>query len=274
MGVQRLWNKPDVTAMLRLVRRLHEVRPAAAHRRRTLLDGLRELARGAAAIGVAREHRPAADHDRRDPTGDGEDHTGGIAKPVLLGLDADDVRPLVTAVTDGELHDPALEKLLRRARGRASGTTVTLTRRDLVADDRWYASPHVTTVRRPAGLDDAIYSAHVLAPGRAAVVCVWRAWGDRRPFGPRDRHLVDLLHHESAWVYRDAAPRAAVDALPLSPREKQTLWNLLAGRGEKQIATQMGLSVNTVHHYVKALYRHFDVSSRAELLARWMERGG
>jgi DNA-binding CsgD family transcriptional regulator len=60
----------------------------------------------------------------------------------------------------------------------------------------------------------------------------------------------------------------------LSPREKQTLWKLLAGRGEKEIAAEMRLSINTVHHYVKALYKHFHVSSRAELLAKWMGRQG
>jgi DNA-binding CsgD family transcriptional regulator len=67
-------------------------------------------------------------------------------------------------------------------------------------------------------------------------------------------------------------PPAEIQALPLSPREKQTLWKLLSGRGEKQIAAEMDLSRNTVHHYVKSLYKHFRVSSRAELLAKWMER--
>ena len=34
----------------------------------------------------------------------------------------------------------------------------------------------------------------------------------------------------------------------------------------------MALSQNTVHVYVKALYRRFGVSSRAELLAKHMNR--
>jgi DNA-binding CsgD family transcriptional regulator len=56
----------------------------------------------------------------------------------------------------------------------------------------------------------------------------------------------------------------------LSPRHRQTLQRLLAGDSEKQIAAHLGVSPHTVHVYVKALYRRFDVSSRGELLARFI----
>src|SRR5438067_2380677 len=57
---------------------------------------------------------------------------------------------------------------------------------------------------------------------------------------------------------------------PLSPRLKQTLELLLAGESEKQIARRLSLSQHTVHVYVKALYKGFGVSSRGELLARFI----
>ena len=57
----------------------------------------------------------------------------------------------------------------------------------------------------------------------------------------------------------------------LSPRLQETLHFLLTGKSEKQIATELGLSKHTVHSYVKALYKHFGVTSRAELLARWVK---
>jgi two-component system nitrate/nitrite response regulator NarL len=53
---------------------------------------------------------------------------------------------------------------------------------------------------------------------------------------------------------------------------RQTLALLLAGDSEKQIAHRLGLSQHTVHVYVKALYRRYDVSSRGELLARWVPK--
>jgi DNA-binding NarL/FixJ family response regulator len=65
---------------------------------------------------------------------------------------------------------------------------------------------------------------------------------------------------------------AQAKALPkLSPRMQQTLERLLVGDSEKQIAHQLGLSRHTIHVYVKALYRGFCVSSRGELLARFVQ---
>jgi len=78
----------------------------------------------------------------------------------------------------------------------------------------------------------------------------------------RARDLVEQLD----------APRRAVpdEMVDLSPRERQTLQRLLLGDSEKQAASNLQLSVNTVHDYVKALHRHFRVASRAELLAKFI----
>ena len=60
------------------------------------------------------------------------------------------------------------------------------------------------------------------------------------------------------------------DTRELPPRQLEVLTHLLTGKSEKQVAAEMRLSYNTLHHYVKALYRHFGVTSRVELLARWV----
>jgi DNA-binding CsgD family transcriptional regulator len=62
--------------------------------------------------------------------------------------------------------------------------------------------------------------------------------------------------------------------LALSPRQQQTLQHLLSGDSEKQVARKLGLSQNTIHVHVKALYRRFGVSSRGELLAKHLKRSG
>ena len=76
------------------------------------------------------------------------------------------------------------------------------------------------------------------------------------------------------------APRArdwgfpARDTVPvglrLRPRHHETLDLLLSGNDEKKIARKLGLSRHTVHDYVKAIYRRFEVNSRGELLALWV----
>jgi DNA-binding NarL/FixJ family response regulator len=60
------------------------------------------------------------------------------------------------------------------------------------------------------------------------------------------------------------------NAFHLSRRERQVLVALLGGASEKQAAQAINVSRHTVHIYVKALYRHFDVASRGELLARFI----
>ena len=52
---------------------------------------------------------------------------------------------------------------------------------------------------------------------------------------------------------------------------EQTLRSLLGGDSEKQVAAKLGLSQHTVHVYVKQLYKKYGVSTRAELLARWVQ---
>jgi DNA-binding CsgD family transcriptional regulator len=84
--------------------------------------------------------------------------------------------------------------------------------------------------------------------------------------------VLGLFHAESAWLYRLDLPLVSPAGLALTPRQRQTLQLLLAGQSEKQIAARLSLSPNTVHHYIKAIHRHFRVSSRSELLARWVGR--
>jgi DNA-binding CsgD family transcriptional regulator len=59
----------------------------------------------------------------------------------------------------------------------------------------------------------------------------------------------------------------------LSRRERQTLEWALRGDSEKQIAGKLKLSKHTVHLYVTAIYKHFDVHSRGELLAHCLGQG-
>ena len=54
----------------------------------------------------------------------------------------------------------------------------------------------------------------------------------------------------------------------LSERERQVLEGLVAGRTERQVAEQLGLSPATVRTYVVRLYEKLRVANKAELLAR------
>jgi DNA-binding NarL/FixJ family response regulator len=61
--------------------------------------------------------------------------------------------------------------------------------------------------------------------------------------------------------------RANEKTLNLSPRQRQVLSYLLAGDSLKEIAQKLEISAHTVGDYVKQIYKHFAVSSRAQLAA-------
>lgn len=63
-----------------------------------------------------------------------------------------------------------------------------------------------------------------------------------------------------------------IHAPHLSPRLEQVLRLLLSGDSTKQIAVKLDLSHHTVNEYIETLYRRCGVSSRGELLSRFVRR--
>jgi len=94
------------------------------------------------------------------------------------------------------------------------------------------------------------------------------------PLLRRRRLLADLcrLVGESVGAGRFQRIVAPSNNNILPRRQDQTLQHLLDGDSEKQVARKLSLSKHTVHVYVKALYRRYGVSSRAELLAKHLHR--
>jgi DNA-binding CsgD family transcriptional regulator len=54
----------------------------------------------------------------------------------------------------------------------------------------------------------------------------------------------------------------------LTARQQEVLIYLIQGKSEKEIANQLGLSSQTVHDHMKAVYLRCQVHSRPELTAR------
>jgi len=54
----------------------------------------------------------------------------------------------------------------------------------------------------------------------------------------------------------------------LSKREKEVLKLVLQGKGNKQIALSLEISIRTVEFHLKNIYAKFQVSSRIELLLK------
>jgi DNA-binding CsgD family transcriptional regulator len=116
--------------------------------------------------------------------------------------------------------------------------------------------------------------------GRTAMICVN---SPEETVARKRRMVADLCRLLGSQIdgQAPAPPAPAVsqqfpasqDGRSLPPRVEQTLTRLLVGDSEKQIAVQLGLSRHTVYCYVKSLYRRYEVSSRGELLARFIDSG-
>jgi len=145
---------------------------------------------------------------------------------------------------------------------------ITRTRRELVSDAAWYRSATFNEYFRVGGLDHQLVSVFQLSDnGATSVVALNRTLGEH-DFSPRETHLLNFFHAELGRLIGGPLVGATDSSLAqLSPRLRETLACLLEGDSEKQVAARLGLSNATVHQYITALYRHFAVQSRAQLLA-------
>jgi DNA-binding CsgD family transcriptional regulator len=165
---------------------------------------------------------------------------------------------------------PGLDTLWDHMQRQGWVTTMRAQLTDAAAD---HAAPHYRDFRRRLDCDDYVVSIRVVdLPRRPEAISIDRPHG-APPFGPREVTLLKLLHDEIAPLI--GVRLATEDHLSrdgLSKRLRETLSLLLDGLSEKQVAASLGLGARTVHEYVTMIYKHFDVSSRAELLAYFVRR--
>ena len=149
----------------------------------------------------------------------------------------------------------------------------TMIGRELADMAEFRASPMYQNFRKPLNCDDLAVSMRTVdIPNRVEMIDIDRPLG-AKPFGEREAALLKFLHDEIApLVGVRLATEQHLCRDGLSQRLNQTLSLLLEGLSEKEVAHQLRLRSPTVHRYVAKLYTHFQVSSRAELLAYFIRR--
>jgi len=192
-----------------------------------------------------------------------------VISAVEVGLDSREHQLFVAYLRDlGPPGDPIF-----RALGRLGGRHVVRTRPQLVSDADWYGSSVWNEYQRPIGIDHQFTSMYQVAGTDAIdVIGLHRSVGERQ-FSPREQQLLTFFHAElGALIGRSLVRATEAGPATLSPRLRQTLACLLEGDSEKHVASRLGLSHATIHEYVTALYRHFGVQSRAQLMAHAIRR--
>ena len=261
----------DVQALLRLALQVHEAALANRPWQRELVLGLCRIT-GAVTGALAL----LRDVDARTPwrivemtcvdCAPGSDGAGGD------GAGGDGAGDGWAQAIRASIEDPARPDPMRAMLASTGQSIITCPRRAVVRERVWQASDNVREIRHPAGLDDCLYSLYRLRSRRQAfAILLYRRRKDDSWFAGRETLLVHLLHSEMPSIYarQRIFPGSSFPADgDLTERERQTLDRLLAGCSEKEAADALGLSPNTVHVYVRALYRRYGVSSRGELMAR------
>lgn len=88
-------------------------------------------------------------------------------------------------------------------------------------------------------------------------------------FNREEAHLLASVHEILRDRVIEIRGHRLREELPASIRATFSL--LLSGQTEKEIARMTHRSPNTVHDHVKRIYQHFNVGSRAQLLARFVD---
>lgn len=154
-----------------------------------------------------------------------------------------------------------------------SGQTMNLSRDQIWGRESWYRSHTFNEIHRECGIDDYIISiCPTTIPGRCTTLWLHKGVGSR-DFSKRERGIVSLIHmtiNQEIGTYLAAADEPKLSSL--TTRRLEVLGRLLHGDSEKQIAFHFDVGKATIHDHVLAVYRHFEVSSRGELLSKFIGR--
>jgi DNA-binding CsgD family transcriptional regulator len=137
----------------------------------------------------------------------------------------------------------------------------------------WFRDVLLPRFLKPLGYADGIVSMWAASASKAVLLGHMRRASDP-PFTDKDVRIMSLMLRAAApMIDREVFQRAgAFDTPKLSPRQHEVLLMLLAGESEKEIAANLHRSVHTVHTFIRQIYKLFDVSSRGELMARFIDK--
>jgi DNA-binding CsgD family transcriptional regulator len=169
----------------------------------------------------------------------------------------------------GAMHSPA-GMLVHRFFRRRFQQHATCIRADLADTRQWHDSDFYRNYLQLAGLDDILISAFPLPQNLVSGAAFFRSPA-AGPFAHRHRAMVHRIMAQALWIHSGPASPAVVDAAPvLSRRCREVLVHLLNGDSRKQIARKLHRSENTIADNIKTIHRQFGVSSRGELMAKFL----
>ena len=116
------------------------------------------------------------------------------------------------------------------------------------------------------GLESDTVPVHVMAHGGAAYVSK----------NEQPEYLLDttaqVARGRMVFPYLDVSLINANPLTTLTKRELEILSSLAAGRTNKEIAAEKGVSSNTVKYHIRNLFEKLSVSNRGQAIALYLKR--
>ncbi len=249
-------SEKDVRKIVRLLGEVIAVRGDIHQKRRLLMDGLCGLIDATAWVWAMSEFHPD-----KPPSSIGLEHGGFAEERFARYLDA--------------INHPAMEPVMRPSSHELQTRGVHLTR------TRFQMDPNGQLENSSAGLfwDKAnigplMTSMRPMNGGGMSAIGIYREL-DQPHFVEREAQIVHIILSEVPWLHFQEFPdKPSQEITNLYPRHRTVLNCLCEGWSRKKIANHLGLSTNTIHGYSKVIFKHFDVHSQAELLARFSKGDG
>jgi DNA-binding CsgD family transcriptional regulator len=146
-----------------------------------------------------------------------------------------------------------------------SNETIGFSGYELLGEEAYTRNPFVQGMLNRVNCGDGLLLAHRQEKAQIEIHLFKSL--DAAPFKQLEIKTGKSLNENLQEIYDQLPPLSKPSMLTLPPRQRQVLSLLIKGYGEKEIARALALSQSTIHDYVKAIYLHYGVSSRAELLS-------
>ena len=165
------------------------------------------------------------------------------------------------------LHQVLLPRVLEQLRT----PTIIVCSEDL--NKTWFQDVLYRQYLEPAECLDIVVGAWAASPNRKLDLSVLRH-RSQPSFSLEDRNLISLMLRALGPLVDRELFRVAdfLNKYDLTERQSDVLKLLLCGDSEKEIANLLHRSVHTVHSHVKDIYRVFEVQTRGELMAMFVDR--
>ena len=179
-------------------------------------------------------------------------------------IDQRSYRQAVQEMESGDLGESTYKHVRQAGRFRA-----TLLREHVSAE--FFDSPHYRAYYQSAGITDTLF---VVAPVNCdtEVYFCFNRFDGQLPFTQGHVDIASYTLRSLKWFHKQVllSHGLLIAEAPLTPTEKRVMKQLLTDLTEKQIAEKLGQKVDTTHKHVTAIYRKFNVNSRAALMAAWL----